>query len=239
MSVDYSTSTSGLIGSAERQAAADAATAASSRSSLGKDDFLKLLVTQMQAQDPLNPMDDKEFVAQLAQFSSLEQLTNISGGITKLLNSSGQQTMLAVVGFIGKDVKSLGDTLTKSGSKVSAMSYTLTDTASKVVVNILDSNGNIIRTDDLGSKSSGDQQYQWDGKDWNGKSVADGIYTVAMSAVDASGNPLLANTSVTGTVTGMGTDSSGNFTLKLSDGRSVKFTDIQEVVSNTSTTTGS
>ena len=72
---------------------------ASKNDVLGKDAFLKLLVTQLQNQDPLNPLDDKEFIAQLAQFSSLEQMTNISEGITSLTDKTAQQDMLSAVNY--------------------------------------------------------------------------------------------------------------------------------------------
>ena len=71
---------------------------------LGKDAFLKLLVTQLQNQDPLNPLDDKEFIAQLAQFSSLEQMSNVAAGITALTEKTAQQDMLSAVNYIGKEV---------------------------------------------------------------------------------------------------------------------------------------
>lgn len=70
---------------------------------------MKLLVEQLKVQDPLNPMDDKEFVAQLSQFSSLEQLTNISTGVSSLATIGNQQVALGAVGFIGKTVKATGD----------------------------------------------------------------------------------------------------------------------------------
>ncbi len=223
------------MGQAEQTAAATAAAKAANKSSLGKDDFLKLLVTQMKQQDPLNPMDDKEYVAQLAQFSSLEQLTNISTGITDLKTSMGQQTQLSAVGFIGKTVKSNGYKVSKEGDSISALSYTLPDQAANVTMNIMDANGNIVRAIDMGAKSAGDQQFQWNGKDDSGTTVADGLYAVGITATDGSGNGMMVTSSVTGRVTGTAMNN-GVFQLKLSDGRSVNFTDVQEVL-NTPTTT--
>lgn len=226
---DYAGISSGIIGQT-----GTSTTKTSGSSSLGKDDFLKLLVTQLQAQDPLSPMDDKEFVAQLSQFSSLEQLTNISSGVSSLATIGSQQLALGAVGFIGKDVKAVGNSLTKAGSKVSTMTYSLSEAAAKVSVNVMDSNGNIVRTVDIGSQAAGDQTFQWDGKSSNGKVMPDGIYKVGLSAQTAGGQALLTSTSVTGTVTGAG-DQNGSFMLKLADGRSVKMTDVQEVVGSTAT----
>ncbi|GAB6036398.1 flagellar hook assembly protein FlgD [Fundidesulfovibrio butyratiphilus] len=228
---DYAGVSAGIIGRAETEFQT---TTTSGDSSLGKDDFLKLLVTQLQAQDPLSPMDDKEFVAELSQFSSLEQLTNISTGISSLTTLGSQQLALGAVGFIGKDVKAAGDSLTKSGGKVGAMTYTLSDAASKVSVNIMDANGNIVSTLDLGAKAAGDQTFQWNGKSSNGTVMPDGIYKVGISAQKSDGSSMLVSSSVTGTVTGAG-NQDGNFVLKLSDGRSVKLTDVQEVVTSATT----
>ncbi|WML43705.1 flagellar hook assembly protein FlgD [Neobacillus sp. PS3-40] len=73
-------------------------------SSLGKDDFLKILMTQLQNQDPLNPMQDKDFVAQMATFSSLEQMTNMNSTIQKLVDSEQQNQLISYNQFVGKDV---------------------------------------------------------------------------------------------------------------------------------------
>ncbi|OLS37478.1 flagellar hook assembly protein FlgD [Alkalihalophilus pseudofirmus] len=72
---------------------------------LGKDDFLKLLITQLQNQDPTNPMDDREFIAQMAQFSSLEQMTNINNTIQKFVDVQTSQSLVQFSELIGKEVK--------------------------------------------------------------------------------------------------------------------------------------
>ncbi|MBS4217747.1 flagellar hook assembly protein FlgD [Bacillus sp. FJAT-49711] len=71
---------------------------------LGKDDFLKLLMVQLQNQDPMNPMQDKEFIAQMATFSSLEQMTNMSKSIEKLVQFESQSSLIALSQFVGKEV---------------------------------------------------------------------------------------------------------------------------------------
>ena len=226
---NYAAASAGVVGTAS-----NGTTKASGKSSLGKDDFLKLLVEQLKVQDPLNPMDDKEFVAQLSQFSSLEQLTNISTGVSSLATIGNQQVALGAVGFIGKTVKATGDSVTKNGSAISAVTYTLGETAAKVSVNILDANNNIVRTVDLGGKAAGEQTFQWDGKSSSGTTMPDGIYKIGLSAQKADGTALLTAMSVTGAVTGAG-NQDGVFKLKLADGRSVSLADIQEVVSSATT----
>jgi flagellar basal-body rod modification protein FlgD len=199
------------------------------RSKLGKNDFLALLVKQMQVQDPLNPMDDKEFVAQLAQFSSLEQLTNINTGIDKLNAATTQQQMFSAVGFIGKQVKASGNTLAKTDDTVSSLYYTLGSAATKVSINIMDSNGNIVRTVDQGAKAAGEQTFQWDGKDSEGKAVANGLYTVGVTTQTASGGSTLVKTAVTGIVSSI-SNNNGTYQLTTQDGRSLSFSDVLGVV---------
>ena len=100
----------------EKQGAFHGAEKTGKQGALGKDAFLKLLVTQLQHQDPLNPLDDKEFIAQLAQFSSLEQMNNISEGITSLVKKTQEQDMLNSVNYIGKEVTASGHSVTKNGT---------------------------------------------------------------------------------------------------------------------------
>src|SRR5690606_17864499 len=71
---------------------------------LGKDDFLKLLMVQLQNQDPMNPMQDKEFIAQMATFSSLEQMTNMNQAIEKLVQAETQSSLISYSKFVGKEV---------------------------------------------------------------------------------------------------------------------------------------
>ena len=204
--------------------------AAGSSKQLGKQDFLNLLVKQLQYQDPLNPMDDKDFVAQLAQFSSLEQLTNISTGIDSLIKAQGRQEMMNAVGFIGKEVKASGDTLSKTGTSVSKLYYTIPGDAASVTINVMDASGNIIRSEAQGAQTAGEHAYSWDGKDYNGKTVDDGYYSVGVTTAKVDGTSMMVSTCVTGIVSGVTTDTSGQYVLSTTDGRQVPFTDIKGIV---------
>ncbi len=85
---------------------------------LGKDDFLKILMTQLQNQDPLNPMQDKDFIAQMATFTSLEQMTNMNKSITSLVSAQEQNQLISYSQFIGKDVSWHKLTESNDGSSV-------------------------------------------------------------------------------------------------------------------------
>jgi flagellar basal-body rod modification protein FlgD len=196
---------------------------------LDRDAFLQLLTAQLGNQDPLNPMEDKEFTAQLADFSSLEQLTNINEGIGDMNEASKRQEMLSAVSFIGKQIRAEGDTVSKYGDYSSTVYYGLEEPVTNVNVNIFDSWGNVIRTIQGGAMQGGMYEFQWDGKDWQGSDAPDGTYTVSISAEGADGQPVMVDTEVNGTVAGVSTYE-GQHYLRLRDGRTVKFMDVQEVV---------
>lgn len=196
---------------------------------LGKEAFLKLLVTQLQHQDPLNPLDDKQFIAQLAQFSSLEQMTNISEGIKALTEKTAQQDMLSAVNYIGKEVTASGSTMTKAGSAITPVFFTLSDAAATVYANVYDDNNNLIRTDKFTSMQAGEFQFTWDGTDYNGQQASSGQYHVYFSAESSTGSTVFVDTEVSGTVTGL-EQSNGSTYFRLSDGRKLNFNDIRKVV---------
>ena len=200
-------------------ASSSAANGSSSSSSItgsinmNKDDFLQLLMAQLQNQDPLSPEDPKDFVSQLAQFSSLEQqinsnsnLENLSKAIQSLQQS---QSMAQGVSLLGKTVQGNGNTLSVAGGKALDATFQLPQVAAQVAVGILDSNGNQVATLNLGAQAAGTGAFSWDGKDSKGKQVADGTYSYQVAAQDKAGNAIQVNNYLTGTVQQVYQDSQG------------------------------
>jgi flagellar basal-body rod modification protein FlgD len=204
---------------------AGAATARATQT-LGENDFLKLLTAQMQAQDPLNPMDSANFAAQLAQFSSVEQLTNINTKLTNLAASQASLQNTMASDLIGKKVTVAGNTATLNGQAV--MPYTLPSDASAVAVSIYDATGALVRTAVLGQQSAGNNSYTWDGKDQNGNALPAGKYAFAISAVDASGQAIAATTLTSGTVTGISFNNNVT-SLTLDNTTQVQLGDVHEI----------
>ncbi len=202
---------------------------ASKNDVLGKDAFLKLLVTQLQNQDPLNPLDDKEFIAQLAQFSSLEQMTNISEGITSLTEKTAQQDMLSAVSYIGKEVTAEGNAMTKAGNYVTPVYFTLDGPAAQVFANVYDENKNLVRTEKFTSMQAGEFSFTWDGLDYNGNAANSGQYDVYFSAESPTGATVFVDTEVSGTVTAI-EQGDGETFFRLGDGRKISFSDIRKVI---------
>jgi flagellar basal-body rod modification protein FlgD len=170
---------------------------------MGKDDFLTLLVAQLQAQDPLNPMDSTDFTAQLAQFSSLEQLQNVNSNLKGLTTSQSIQTNANAVDFIGKQVTALGDQVEVTDGQSAGIQFTLSDDASNVYVRVYDQNGNFIRELDSGAMSAGQQEITWDGDDYLGSRAPDGTYQYEVEALDSDGADVDTTTFVSGTVSGV------------------------------------
>lgn len=194
---------------------------------LGKDDFLTLLITQLQNQDPLNPTDSVEYTAQLAQFSSLEQLSNINANIEYLHLYQASINNAQAVSFIGKEITALGNAVQVNDGVADSCEFELTADAGGVTVNIYDEAGNLVIAMEEGAMNAGRQTVDWDGLDKNGNQVADGDYTFEVMAVDEDGQEVQAITYTTGIVSGV-TFSDG-LTYFIVDGQKIPIADIIEV----------
>jgi flagellar basal-body rod modification protein FlgD len=207
---------------AATNAAASAGTsqgASSVTNTLGEDDFLKLLVAQMQNQDPLNPTDPTKYTAQLAQYSQLEQMMNVNTNLGSLIstarNNSQQTEQLSALSLLGKDVVSQGGSFTLGSSPVE-LGYDLPSTADNVKLDVLDQNQNVVASLPMSETSAGEHYYSWDGTDASGNTVAPGNYTLAVVA-DAGGTAISGAPLIKGTVQGVDFTTSGS-TLATSAG---------------------
>lgn len=162
----------------------------SGNEALGKEEFLKLLVTQLQHQDPLNPMENTEFIAQLANFSSLEQMQNLNKSFAdqSQLIQSLNNTM--AVSYIGREAVINADRIQVDDENVGRFGVYLIDRASEVNVDILDEGGSIVRSISLGMQGAGSHEVTWDGKDSFGQKVPDGTYTIQVQAQDSEGSAI-------------------------------------------------
>ncbi|MDR1040945.1 MAG: flagellar hook assembly protein FlgD [Deltaproteobacteria bacterium] len=157
---------------------------------LGKDAFLTLLLTQLQNQDPFNPMEDTEMSAQLAQFSQLEQLTNLNTNVETMGGYIQAQNQFQTLSLIGKDVKAQTNLLSVSNGELDTKVKLELSEAAKIQLYVLDSKGNQIRMYDWGTTQAGVYDFTWDGKDSNGTKAADGVYQFQVTATSGSGEAL-------------------------------------------------
>ncbi|MBT7619248.1 MAG: hypothetical protein HN590_18375 [Calditrichaeota bacterium] len=161
------------------------------QSDMDKSDFMKLLLAQLSNQDPTSPLENQDFAAQLAQFSSLEQLSSIDGNIKQgieidlILTQAINNTLAATV--IGKDVTAVGDTVSFNSDDSADIPFRLSRFAENVEVTITDSAGNVVNTLKAKSLGKGDQSLEWDGKNEHGETVPEDSYHFSVKATSASG----------------------------------------------------
>ena len=172
---------------------------------MGQADFLRMLVEQLKAQDPLNPMEGQEFASQLATFTSLQELQGIGATLEQsldaslLLTATFNNTM--ATSLIGKVVQAEANSVTVSASGGTTLAYDLAETATDISIEILDADGNVVRTLNVTSQKEGQHEAAWDGLNSEGQHVAAGTYTYRVNARDADGNTVQATTFFEGRVT--------------------------------------
>ncbi|HEX9715148.1 MAG TPA: flagellar hook assembly protein FlgD [Desulfurivibrionaceae bacterium] len=185
----------------------DAATlAAVGKKTLDRSDFMTLFITQMQHQDPLEPMDSTDMASQLAQFSNMEATMKMSDNLEKLLGYQVSQNNLQLLTLIGKEVQGAGNTMGVVEGKVSTTQYTLADAADSCRIEIYDSAGRMADTVELGYAASGLHDLTWDATTPSGTVVDDGQYTYNVVAINALGQKVDVDYRSTGRVTGVNFD---------------------------------
>ena len=188
-------------------------TSAPDKSALGKDEFLRMLVAQLQHQDPLSPMESTEFTSQLAQFSSLEQLTDVNDNLKYLQLYQASLNNAQAVNFIGKTVKASGDSISVTGGVAGKIQFNLAGNAGEANVYVYDSAGNPVKTIECGALSAGGQSIEWDGTNDDGYGVSDGKYSFDVVATDADGNTVDASKIIEAKVTGVTFDEGTTYLL--------------------------
>lgn len=174
---------------------------------MGKDDFLKLMLTQMKNQDPLNPMESAEFATQLAQFTSVEQLMNLNDAMKTsldanyLLSQSINNTLAATL--IGNEAKLDATEFVYNGQDEQVLGYNLSTNAKTVTIKIYNESGALVRTIENVSGNAGDNKLSWDFTDNNGEKVSNGKYRFEVVATDYNGNSINANLFLFGRIDGV------------------------------------
>ena len=204
-------------------------------SKLGKDEFLKLLTTQLSNQDPLDPVDNQAFIAQLATFASVEQQSAMNSTLESLLvaQASSNQTNVAVL--VGKDISFNSDQVALPAMGSVEINGKLTGEAKKITAMIKDDKGKVVRSIDLPGQQPGEVKHKWDGRDARGNQLPAGNYTVTLTAEDAAGKSVPVTTSGRGRATGV--SFSEGFPQLIVNGVRVRLSDVLEVNEPKTTTT--
>ena len=174
---------------------------------LDKDAFLQLLVTQLRHQDPMSPVENADFLAQLAQFSSVEQLQDINSGTQTGLLLQQSITNSLAASLIGKDVLVGTDAVTVTGGEPVDFHFSIGGDA-RVTVSVRDSKGELVRTIEVTGEDNlpleeGEHAFTWDGKDDAGNSVSDGTYSISLEAEDNNGFTIPVHNYLNGHVDGL------------------------------------
>ncbi len=195
---------------------------------MNKDDFLKLFITQLQHQDPLNPMDGTQFMTQLAQITQVEQAYNTNTNLQNILNALNGASALSAASFMGKTVTATSSDVKLQDGTQPQIQFSVPQDAAQIAVTIRDGSGATVRTLTQGSTAAGTASVAWDGKDANGTQLAAGTYTVSVSGVNASGTGFSCTPQITGSVDGISMSGStptlsvGGRTIPISSILSVK-----------------
>jgi flagellar basal-body rod modification protein FlgD len=222
-----------LISSASNTSNTSSSTSASATSGQALldynfNEFLTLFTTQLQNQDPTNPMDTTQMTNQLAMFSQVEQQAQTNSTLDKILAAMPGSNLTSATGYMGHTVEANGDQVVLSGGSAT-ISYNMPSTASSTTLTVTDSSGNTVTTLS-GSGASGNQSVTWNGTNSAGSTVPDGVYTVKATANTGSGAAVTPTVYTSGKVTGIETGSNGNV-LDLGQGVKVNASDVVAITS--------
>jgi flagellar basal-body rod modification protein FlgD len=196
-----------MIGSLENVSSYETHTASASApdasSEMGQESFLKLLVAQMQHQDPLNPQGNEEFIAQLAQFTSLEQLMGVNSSLGDLYAATTSMNNASMTQLLGRNVTAYSDVVPYDGEGSQELHWKAPAEAGHMSITITDEDGKMIAREELEGVDAGDGSWVWDGKDVHGVQVPEGKYNISISAFDMNGNPLDVGSVIKGTINEM------------------------------------
>ncbi len=195
-------------------------------STLGQEDFLKLLMTQLQNQDPMEPMDNGEFMGQMAQFSTVQGVTEMGESIDGLVSIYQGQQMSANASMIGKKALVDGNWAQLEGGKL-AGAIDLTTAANDLRVDVKSETGELMASIGLGSKMAGVQEFSWDGIKQDGTTAPEGNYYLSASAV-RDGQSTVPAMQVYGTVNSVQMKG-GEVTLNVSGQGNVSFNSVKRI----------
>ena len=164
------------------------------------DTFLTLLTTQLQNQDPLEPLDTNEFTRQLVDFTAVEQSIETNAQLETLVGLSAATITGSTVSYIGQEVDALGDTLALEEGGTVPWAYAMDQTVESSSIVVTDASGKVV-FETTGETSAGRHDFEWDGTDNAGNQLPEGLYTIDVTALDSDGLAVPVATSITGVVT--------------------------------------
>jgi flagellar basal-body rod modification protein FlgD len=200
------------------------------------DTFLKLLVAQMNNQDPLNPVDNSQVTSQMAQISTVTGISSLNSTVSQLVSQLQQSQAVQSTQLAGHTVLVPGNSLTLAATSASGSSslaayggFSLAQAADSVSVTVKDSGGATVRTINLGALGAGVQDFSWDGQTDSGSQAAAGSYSYSVTA-KAAGKSVSATAYSAQQVVGVAPQSDGSLQFLLSNGSQIGFSSIAQIL---------
>lgn len=195
---------------------------------MGQTEFLTLFTTQLKNQNPLDPVKNEAFVAQLAQFSQLEATTNMSGSLSTFVESMSSSQITSSANLIGGKVAVPdGPATLANGAPVKGV-VNLPAGADGVQFKVYDTKGILVKTQILGSQTAGDMTWNWDGRDDAGNALPDGTYRFGASVV-SQGKVTNPSVSTMAKVIGVSQEADKTMLLQIEGGKTVKLSDVKRI----------
>jgi len=217
-----------LNGTSSSSSSSSTSSTSSSKAQQLSSEFMTLLTTQLKNQDPTNPASSTEMVSEMAQISTVEGVSNLGTSLSSLMANMQNTDYINSSALVNQTVLADGSKLTLSSGNAAGGVY-LNSAADSVVVTIKDSSGAVVNTVDLGALDAGVNTFTWDGKNAAGTAVADGTYTVSVSA-KANGTAVTANALQLGTVNSISKASDGSVEANVSGIGTVPVSDIKLIL---------
>lgn len=202
-------------------------TSTAKKQEMGRDEFLTMFLAQMKNQDPLNPMEGQEMASQLAQFSSLEQLTKVNDTLESMKSSQDDASRLQALNFIGKEIVASGNALSLEQGEIAEGRFEL-ETSAQCTVAIRNESGITVRTLSLGTLTPGLHTFQWNGHDGSGRLLSPGNYSFDVLGKTAAGKIVSGDPRISGKVTGVNLE---NGSVRLNIGEvPVSISEVMDIV---------
>lgn len=195
---------------------------------LGKNEFMELMLAQLKNQNPLEPQDNGEFISQLAQFSSLEEMQKLSGNVDDVVGQFRSTQALQASAMVGKSVLAPSSVGILGADGQITGSIEVPASTGGVRLSIQNEAGELVRQIDLGSSPAGMKSFTWDGHDGNGNPLPQGPYKIVAEASYPEGSQQLA-TMVNANVDSVSLGQNGSITLNLAGMGSIALSDVQQI----------
>ncbi|MBE0485082.1 flagellar hook assembly protein FlgD [Marinobacter sp.] len=197
-------------------------------SELGKDAFMQLMIAQLKNQNPLDPQDNGDFISQLAQFSSLEEMQNLSGTVEDVAGQFRSSQALQASAMVGKTVLAPSNIGILGGKGEITGTIEVPASTGGLRLSVMNQNGELVRQIDMGSSQAGVTSFRWDGQDGNGNPLPPGPYQIVAQGSYPSG-PEQLGTMVSANVDSVSLGKGGSITLNLAGMGSIALSDVQQI----------